>query len=223
MVCCYDVSSYLLFSAGRGPRGSRRTALCFFVLFISVLFACLFVCLTGVTRFHGQQARHKDSRGQCDLRLAISPTLRPPPRARPTIHHARARRLEPAAWWGKDLGGPRDWPGHSGLGLGGRCYWHGVGGFVFESPSSLSVTVVVCDRRSAFFVTMMVNSCKETMKETDVRGKENVDWRYRSNAASCIWTIHVGLYDGRYENVRAVLMPVASWLSVTRAASAVLW
>ena len=30
----------------------------------------------------------------------------------------------------------------------------------------------------------------------------------------------LGLYDGRYENARAVLMPVASWLSVTRTASA---
>ena len=30
----------------------------------------------------------------------------------------------------------------------------------------------------------------------------------------------LGLYDGRYENARVVLMPVAGWLSVTRAAIA---
>ena len=30
----------------------------------------------------------------------------------------------------------------------------------------------------------------------------------------------LGLYDGRYDNARAVLMPVASWLSVMRTASA---
>ena len=58
-------------------------------------------------------------------------------------------------------------------------------------------------------------------KETDVREKENR--RIGDTEATPLLVYEpfiLGLYDGRYENARAVLMPVASWLSVTRTASA---